>query len=126
MPSLAELSDANDLAAARASLDRPKLLDLAQRGEPLPAPTPGCGGSLNPCSPLAIQLGLGRWLAPLAKVADGGHEAPIRWHEAWRWLGRHRNGGKEHRVDLDSEIERWPNLSGNRHHQHRSPENPLG
>jgi len=81
------------LAAARASLDAN--CSTGQRRSRLPART-WLRRELEPSmQPLAIQLGLGPWPAPLARCWHGGHE---RAHdgvanEAMRWLGL-TNGGK--------------------------------
>jgi len=120
---LAELSDANDLAAARASLDA-ELLDW-RSGEPLPART-WLRRELESMQPLAIQLGLGPWLAPLAKVLDGGHDgAHDGGNEAMRWLGRHQRGESIESI-LTSEIEAMANLERQPAPHNTEALNPLG
>ena len=79
---LAALADSNDKAAARRSLDA-DLRDW-RTGEQLNA-RDWIGRELAAMAPLAQQLGLERWLAPLAPVLAGGNEA-------MRWLARHRQG----------------------------------
>jgi predicted glutamate--cysteine ligase len=79
---LAELADSNDRAAARGSLEA-ELRDW-RTGEPLNARA-WIERELVAMQPLAQQLGLDRWLAPLRRVLVGGNEA-------MRWLAQQRQG----------------------------------
>ncbi len=79
---LEALADANDLAAARSSLDA----DLRhwRTGEPIGARR-WIATELETMAPLAAQQGLDRWLAPLEGLLAGGNQA-------MRWLARHGQG----------------------------------
>ncbi len=79
---LEALADANDLAAARSSLDA----DLRhwRTGEPIGA-RHWIATELETMAPLAAQQGLDRWLAPLKGLLAGGNQA-------MRWLARHGQG----------------------------------
>ena len=69
---LAELADANDQAAARCSLEAE--LRHWRSGEPLPA-RQWLQAELEALAPLAQQLELERWLAPLQAVLEQGNQA---------------------------------------------------
>jgi predicted glutamate--cysteine ligase len=79
---LAELADANDRAAARSSLDAE--LRHWRRGEPLLA-RQWLAAELEALAPLAQQLGLDRWLAPLHSVLQAGNQAQ-------QWISAHAAG----------------------------------
>jgi predicted glutamate--cysteine ligase len=79
---LAQLADANDRAAAAASLDA--TLSDWRTGEAIGA-RGWIGRELDDLEPLAAELGLNATLAPLADVLARGNEAMV-------WLARHRNG----------------------------------
>jgi len=79
---LAELADANDRAAARCSLEAE--LRHWRSGEPLPA-RQWLLAELEALAPLAQQLGLERWLAPLHAVLEQGNQAQ-------QWISAHAAG----------------------------------
>ncbi|MEY3545010.1 MAG: glutamate--cysteine ligase [Cyanobacteriota bacterium] len=79
---LAELADANDRAAARCSLDAE--LRHWRSGEPLPA-RQWLQAELEALAPLAQQLELERWLAPLQVVLEQGNQAQ-------QWISAHAAG----------------------------------
>ena len=79
---LARLADANDRAAAAASLDA--TLSDWRTGEAIGA-RDWIARELDDLTPLAAELGLTATLAPLADVLARGNEAMV-------WLARHRNG----------------------------------
>lgn len=79
---LARLADANDRAAAAASLDA--TLSDWRTGEAIGARC-WIARELDDLTPLAAELGLTATLAPLADVLARGNEAMV-------WLARHRNG----------------------------------
>jgi predicted glutamate--cysteine ligase len=79
---LAELADANDRAAAQASLEA-TLLDW-RTGAALTARA-WLAQQLEILAPLASRLGLSPWLQPLHGVLEHGNEA-------MDWLARHRRG----------------------------------
>ena len=79
---LALLADANDRAAAAASLDA--TLSDWRTGEAIGA-RGWIARELDDLTPLASDLGLTATLAPLADVLARGNEAMV-------WLARHRNG----------------------------------
>ena len=79
---LAELADANDQAAARSSLDAP--LRHWRTGESVLA-RQWLAAELEGMAPLAQELGLDRWLAPLQTVLQHGNQAQ-------RWLESHAGG----------------------------------
>ena len=79
---LAELADANDRAAARSSLDAE--LQHWRSGEPVLA-RDWLAAELEALAPLAAQLELARWLAPLQAVLQHGNQAQ-------QWLSAHAAG----------------------------------
>jgi predicted glutamate--cysteine ligase len=79
---LALIADANDRAAAAASLDA--TLSDWRTGEAIGA-RGWIARELDDLTPLAADLGLTATLAPLADVLARGNEAMV-------WLARHRNG----------------------------------
>ncbi|MCS5699048.1 glutamate--cysteine ligase [Cyanobium sp. FGCU-52] len=79
---LARLADANDRAAAAASLEA--TLSDWRTGEAIGARA-WIARELDHLTPLAADLGLTATLAPLADVLARGNEAMV-------WLARHRNG----------------------------------
>jgi predicted glutamate--cysteine ligase len=79
---LAELADANDRAAARSSLDAE--LRHWRDGEPLLARR-WLATELEALAPLAQQLGMERWLAPLRSVLQAGNQAQ-------QWISAHAAG----------------------------------
>jgi predicted glutamate--cysteine ligase len=79
---LAELADANDRAAARCSLEAE--LRHWRSGEPLPA-RQWLQTELEALAPLAQQLELERWLAPLHAVLEQGNQAQ-------QWISAHAAG----------------------------------
>ena len=79
---LAELADANDRAAARSSLDAE--LRHWRSGEPLLA-RHWLAAELEAMAPLAQQLELERWLAPLQRVLQEGNQAQ-------QWIAAHGAG----------------------------------
>jgi predicted glutamate--cysteine ligase len=79
---LARLADANDRAAAAASLEA--TLSDWRTGEAIDARA-WIARELDDLIPLAAELGLTATLAPLADVLARGNEAMV-------WLARHRNG----------------------------------
>jgi predicted glutamate--cysteine ligase len=79
---LAELADANDQAAARSSLDA--TLRHWRTGEPVLA-RQWLAAELEALAPLAVELGLDRWLAPLQTVLQHGNQAQ-------QWLASHAAG----------------------------------
>ncbi len=79
---LAELADANDRAAARSSLDAE--LRHWRDGEPLLARR-WLATELEALAPLAQQLGMERWLAPLHGVLQAGNQAQ-------QWISAHAAG----------------------------------
>jgi len=79
---LAELADANDRAAARCSLEAE--LRHWRSGEPLPA-RQWLQAELEALAPLAQQLELERWLAPLHAVLEQGNQAQ-------QWISAHAAG----------------------------------
>ena len=79
---LAELADANDQAAARRSLDA--LLRHWRTGESVLA-RQWLAAELEGLAPLAQELGLDRWLAPLQTVLQHGNQAQ-------QWLESHAGG----------------------------------
>ncbi|MBM5792398.1 MAG: glutamate--cysteine ligase [Cyanobacteria bacterium M_surface_7_m2_037] len=79
---LAELADANDRAAARCSLEAE--LRHWRSGEPLPA-RQWLQAELEALAPLAQQLELERWLAPLHAVLEQGNHAQ-------QWISAHAAG----------------------------------
>jgi len=80
--SLAELADANDKAAAQASLNAN--LRHWRTGEPIEARV-WIAQQLEAMAPLAAELGLIPWLEPLRAVLERGNQA-------MRWLERHQAG----------------------------------
>ncbi|MEB3360607.1 MAG: glutamate--cysteine ligase [Synechococcaceae cyanobacterium] len=83
---LAALADANDQRAALASLEA-ELLHWRD-GEPIAARR-WLGDCLEAMAPLASELGLLPWLAPLETLLAPGHEGG---NQAMRWLRRYRAG----------------------------------
>ncbi|MEY3768830.1 MAG: glutamate--cysteine ligase, partial [Cyanobacteriota bacterium] len=79
---LAALADANDQAAARSSLDAE--LRHWRSGEPLLA-RHWLASELQALAPLALELGLERWLAPLQAVLQQGNQAQ-------QWLAAQAGG----------------------------------
>ncbi len=79
---LAELADANDRAAARSSLEA--TLRHWRTGEPVLA-RQWLAAELEALAPLAQQLGLVSWLAPLQAVLQHGNQAQ-------QWLESHAMG----------------------------------
>jgi predicted glutamate--cysteine ligase len=79
---LAQLADANDRAAARSSLDAE--LRHWRHGEPLLA-RQWLAMELQALAPLAQQLELERWLAPLHSLLQDGNQAQ-------QWLSAHAAG----------------------------------
>jgi predicted glutamate--cysteine ligase len=79
---LAELADANDQAAARSSLEA--VLRHWRTGEPVQA-RQWLAAELDGMAPLAQELGLDRWLAPLQTVLQHGNQAQ-------QWLESHAGG----------------------------------
>jgi predicted glutamate--cysteine ligase len=79
---LAALADANDRAAAQASLEA--TLHDWRSGEPIEARR-WLATELDRLAPLAAELGLTTTLAPLPEVLTRGNEAMV-------WLARHRSG----------------------------------
>ncbi|KEF41941.1 MAG: glutamate--cysteine ligase [Cyanobium sp. CACIAM 14] len=79
---LETLADANDRAAARSSLEAE--LVHWRTGEPVLA-REWIAGELEAMAPLAAEMGLERWLAPL-------HDLLERGNQAMRWIARHRRG----------------------------------
>jgi predicted glutamate--cysteine ligase len=79
---LAELADANDQAAARSSLDA--VLRHWRTGEPVLA-RQWMAAELEGMAPLAQELGLDPWLAPLQTVLQHGNQAQ-------QWLESHAGG----------------------------------
>ena len=79
---LAPLADANDQAAARNSLDA--VLRHWRTGEPLRA-RDWLAGELEALAPLARELQLERWLAPLQALLEQGNQAQ-------EWLAAHAAG----------------------------------
>jgi len=75
---LAELADANDRSAARLSLDAP--LRHWRTGEMLLA-RDWLAAELDQLAPLAVELGLMDWLAPLERLLRDGNQA-MRWRAA--------------------------------------------
>ena len=72
---LAELADANDRSAARTSLEAP--LCHWRTGETVTARN-WIAAELEAMAPLAAQLGLTAWLAPLHRLLQEGNQA-MRW-----------------------------------------------
>lgn len=83
---LAALADANDQRAARASLEA-ELLHWRD-GEPIAARR-WLGDCLEAMAPLASEMGLLPWLAPLEPLLAPGCEGG---NQAMRWLRRYRAG----------------------------------
>ena len=79
---LAELADANDQAAARSSLDAE--LRHWRTGEALRA-RDWLAAELQAMAPLALDLGVERWLAPLEDVLQRGNQAQ-------QWLAAQAGG----------------------------------
>jgi predicted glutamate--cysteine ligase len=79
---LEALADANDQAVARASLEA--RLAHWRTGQPLEA-REWIAAELETMAPLAAELGLERWLAPLNDLLSHGNQA-------MRWLARHGRG----------------------------------
>ena len=79
---LAELADANDRAAARSSLDAE--LRHWRSGEALRA-RDWLAAELQAMAPLALDLGVERWLAPLEDVLQRGNQAQ-------QWLAAQAGG----------------------------------
>jgi len=79
---LEALADANDLAAARSSLDAE--LRHWRTGEPIGARR-WIAYALETMAPLAAAQGLDRWTAPLEGLLAEGNQA-------MRWLARHGQG----------------------------------
>ena len=79
---LEAIADANDRAAARSSLQA-RLVHW-RTGETLEARA-WIAAELEMMAPLAVELGLARWLAPLHDLLAGGNQA-------MRWLARHGRG----------------------------------
>ncbi|MCT0229329.1 glutamate--cysteine ligase [Synechococcus sp. CS-1324] len=112
---LAELADSNDLAAARGSLDA-SLLDW-RTGEHRQARA-WIQAELSAMQPLARQLGLDRWLAPLDPVLERGNEA-------MRWLALHSQGASIASI-LSAEIQGMAESERQAAPRNTAALNPLG